>query len=433
MSYDSDVESITSAPVVTKTLLGYIDVEISQEEKLYPNDSFIGGRPVPMDAKSPIPSKYVHCKNCAKPMRLLNQCSADLPGTWYDRKLYVFICIENKCRRKDGSVRAIRGIKKDTKIMEEREEDEKRKIREQELKEKKKMEKEQETKNLVKDLFGSSTAGGENPFASATANPFATSGHGNPFETKKMDKEVSTISEKECMQTYSEAAKTTVQPEPEKKQVVEEYTLPEFKGYILYFETERLDPAKQVLAPLPDNLKIDEDGTVVDESSAGDNIPQGNLPKINPEKNKDSEDIAKLFDDQTFQNFTRVLSYNTQQVLRYEPDGSPILYSSKDTVSQIFYTPEGKFKDKSRWNIPSPTYNPSGHRRFEMQLMPKMIIDLEKDIEDVFNIMDRGMEWGTIIVATDSDDFVPLNWYDNNGVAYLEEWCGVQWEDQVAR
>lgn len=63
--------------------------------------------------------------------------------------------------------------------------------------------------------------------------------------------------------------------------------------------------------------------------------------------------------------------------------------------------------------------------------MPKMIIDLENNYNDVKQIIDNGMEWGTIIVATDSEDFVPVNWLDDNGVAYLEEWCGVQWEESV--
>lgn len=226
-----------------------------------------------------------------------------------------------------------------------------------------------------------------------------------------------------CLPQLKESKKQQKQ-----KQVVD-YKLPEFKGYILYFEQEKLDPSKQQLPPLPENLKIEEEGEVIEENVSSNNVQQGNLPKINPAKNKETEDLSKLFDDQTFQNFTRILSYNPQQVVRYEPGGSPILYSSKDKVSRIFYSDNGKFKDRSEWNIPSPAYNPSGCRRFEMQLMPKMIIDLESDIVDVQKILQNGMEWGTIIVATDSEDFVPLNWLDDNGVAYLEEWCGVQWEE----
>lgn len=434
MSYDSDNESISSAPVTTNTLLGYVDVEISENEPLYSNDSFIGGQPIPMDELSPIPSKLVYCKNCSKPMRLLTQCCAELPNTWYDRKLYVFICIETNCRRKDGSVRAIRGIKKDDVIIKQRQLEETKRIEAENLKEQKKIEKEEETKNLVKNLFTSSDNKPSNPFASPSSdsNPFASpSSDSNPFasslntsETKKIDTEITKIREAEI------ASKSLKPVKNQSKGSVTNYTLPEFKGFILYFEIEKLDPANQVLAPLPDNLKIDEEGTVIEDNSSANNVQSSNLPKINPEKNT-TEDISKLFDDQTFQNFTRILSYNTQQVIRYEPNGSPILYSSRDKVSQIFYTPEGKFKKTTEWNIPSPSYHPSGNRRFEMQLMPKMIIDLENDVDDIARIMKNGMEWGTIIVATDSEDFVPLNWLDDNGVCYLEEWCGVQWEDEV--
>lgn len=432
MSYDSDNESIFSAPVTTSTLLGFVDVEISEDEPIYQNDSFIGGQPQPMDKASPIPFELVQCNNCKSPMRLLTQCSADLPDTWYDRSLYIFICIKSQCRRKNGTVRAIRGVKKDRVEMEKRENEEKKRIEEEKLKEQKKVEKEQETKNLVANLFGSdSNVNNSNPFASnpftggSNSNRFANT---NPFDTKTVSNELKNVDDSNS--SFAEVAKKAVKSNEKKsvKKVNSDYKLPEFKGYILYFETEKLDPSRQKLPPIPDNLKIEEVDGDADDAL---NIPQGNLPKINPEKNKETEDITKLFDDPTFQNFTRILSYNTQQVVRYEPNGSPILYSSKDAVSRIFYTSEGKFKDTKEWNIPNPAYHPGGHRRFELQLMPKMIIDLEENYTDVKEIMNNGMEWGTIIVATDSEDFVPLNWLDENGVAYLEEWCGVQWEESA--
>lgn len=430
MSYESDDESISSGPVTTNTLLGYVDVPISDSNPLYPTDSFIGGQPLPMDKNSPIPFKLVHCKNCKSPMRLLNQTRAELDGTWYDRSLYVFICIEQKCRRKPGAIRAIRGIKKDQKIMKQRQEEEKRRIEQERLVEARKLAKEEENKNLVKDLFGSSKVTA-NPFASNpfASNPFASSLDSNPFETAKASSKAEKV-QKEKTETSLEEPITDDQPlvgEVKKAN----YKLPEFKGFILYFETEKLDPANQVVAPIPDNLKIDESGATIEDTSDTGSVQTGNLPKINPNKAKEQEDLSKIFDDQTFQNFTRILSYNTTQVVRYEPNGSPILYSSKGDVARIFYTPEGKFKRKEEWSIPNPAYNSGGTRRFEMQLMPKMIIDLEEDITDVNMIMKNGMEWGTIIVATDSDDFVPLNWFDKNGVAYVEEWCGVQWEDEV--
>lgn len=445
MSYDSDAESISDFPVTTNTLLGYVDIEITDDEPIYANDSFIGGQPIPMDKASPIPSELAHCKVCSKPMRLLTQCSASLPNTWYDRNLYVFICIESNCRRREGSVRAIRGVKKDPAVMKKREEEEKRKSEEERLREEKKLAKDEETKTLVQNLFGADTTEApSNPFAAAS-NPFGGSPGNNPFAqkenpfgTKTIVTEIEKIAKDDSKPSFSDVAKSADTGSSSKPSKIAEritksapYKLPEFKGYLLYFETEKLDPSKQNLPPIPKDLKLDEEGGTIEDTASADNVKSANLPKINPEKNKESEEIAKLYDDQTFQNFTRVLSYNTTQVVRYEPGGSPIIYSSKDKVSTIFYTPEGKFKDKSRWNIPNPSYHPGGRRRFELQLMPKMIIDLENDIDDMALIMKNGMEWGTIIVATDCDDFVPLNWVDDKGVAYVEEWCGVQWEEAI--
>lgn len=432
MSYESDTESLNDGVVSTNTLLGYVDVEISKDEPLYANDSFIGGQPLPMDVGSLIPADLVHCKNCKKPMRLLSQISAALPDTWYDRSLYVFICIESRCRRKEGSVRAIRGIKKDKKVMALREQEEKRRIEEEKDKERKRIEKEEEKKKLVNSIF-STNEGSSNSFANTSGNPFATSnpfGTSNPFETKTLKTEINSVEGSKS--TLADHLRDSTKVKTAKKVDTIDYTLPEFKGYILYFENEVLDPANQVLMPIPENLKVTEADEVIDDNASG-NIQAGNLPKVNPDKNKPTEDISKLFDDQTFQNFSRILSFNTQQVVRYEVDGSPILYSSKDKVSRIFYTEDGKFKDKNQWNIPAPAYHPSGSRHVELQLMPKMIIDLEKDVTDVNMIVKNGMEWGTIIVATDADDYVPLNWLDENGVVYLEEWCGVQWEDEVAK
>ena len=66
--------------------------------------------------------------------------------------------------------------------------------------------------------------------------------------------------------------------------------------------------------------------------------------------------------------------------------------------------------------------------------MPKAIMDLEDlgnnrnvGINDILN----GMSWGTIIVCTDEEDFIPEESFDANQVGYIEEWCGVQWEESV--
>lgn len=406
-------------PVETASLLGYIDIPIDGENRPFRSDSIIGSQPIPMDMASPIPEDMLKCKNCEGLMRLLVQCQADLVDTWYDRTIYVLGCIEQGCRRKKGTIRAIRGVKRDPVEMARREKVQAEKIAE-ERKRKAEMEKrEKEDKEKTLGLFGKKENVSSNPFGGngAAGNPFG----GNPFAMKAVEKETKTIEE---TKTYAEVAKPSHIEKPVERPS-DHIKLPEYPGYILYFESEVLDTKNQYLPPLPDNLKIQEDGSVIDDNAS---ITSGNLPKVNNDKR--GEDIAKMVDDSTFQNFSNVVSFNTGQVIRYELNGQPLLYSSKDDVSKIFYDSNGKLKSPEEWAIPSPPFNPSGERRFELQLMPKMIIDLERDATDIDIIRD-GMEWGTIIVATDSQDFTPDNWFDSNGVAYVEEWCGVQWEEEI--
>lgn len=413
----------------TATLLGYIDVAIDAENKPYAGDSVIGGEPVAMDARSPIPEKLLVCGHCGGLMRQLVQCSADVPGTWYERSLYVLACVEVGCRRQKGSVRAIRGVKKDPAEMARREEAERAREEAAAKAKAEAAQREAENKQKAMGLFGKKEGAGANPFganpfASTSANPFAS--NSNPFEMKSVEKAVEKADKKEegavaAEQTYAAIAKGHMTKPVERE--ADHIKLPSFPGYILYFDPEELDPKKQYLPPLPADVKIEE----VDEMRDNVSVTSGNLSKVNNDRR---EDVARMVDDPTFQNFASIVSYNTGQVLRYELGGEPLLYSSKDDVAKVFYDAQGKLRKESDWKIPAPGYNPSGRRRFEVQLMPKMIIDLEKDAD--MDMLREGMEWGTIVVATDADDTVPDNWLDERGVAYMEEWAGVQWEEEVA-
>lgn len=407
MESDSEVQD-------TNALLGYIDVQIDSVNKPYKSDSIIGSQPIALDAKSPFPKDLTICKSCGGDMRQLAMINADLPDEWYDRRLYVLTCIEPKCRRKEGSVRAIRGIKKDPAEMARREKEQTDKLERERQREEEQLKKEEEDRQKLQGLFGKKDS--SNPFASKSGgNPFASKSS-NPFAKKNDEKAP-------AKPTFAEVSKPAMSKI--EKPIDPVGDLPQYPGYILFFDQEVLDPKNQYLPPLPDNLKIQEDGTVIDDNAS---ISSGNLPKVNPNE-KNSEDISKLVDDATFQNFTNVVSFNTGQVVRYELNGQPLLYSSKDKVSKVFYDSDGKLRKSSEWTIPAPAFNPSGERRFELQLMPKMIIDLEKDAD--IDILRDGMEWGTIIVATDAADVAPS--LDSNGVCYVEEWVGVQWEEEVQK
>ncbi|KAG4412090.1 hypothetical protein IFR04_014765, partial [Cadophora malorum] len=156
----------------TNVLLGYASKEASDD-----TISYLGGRPTWLDPTTPPSAALAKCKVCNDLMVLLLQLNGDLPEQFpgHERRLYVLTCRRKTCRRKEGSVRVLRGVriteaankKKDTKPAEPQVET-------------------QPTKPAV-DL-GAALFGG-NPFSNsstASANPFSTSsssGPSNPFST----------------------------------------------------------------------------------------------------------------------------------------------------------------------------------------------------------------------------------------------------------
>ncbi|ODQ64420.1 hypothetical protein NADFUDRAFT_47607, partial [Nadsonia fulvescens var. elongata DSM 6958] len=111
---------------------------------------------------------------------------------------------------------------------------------------------------------------------------------------------------------------------------------------------------------------------------------------------------------------------NPEQIIRYEFEGKPLLYSNGDKVAKRYLahaTPDIPLCPLSR-----------EQRVYELQLMPHAIEYLEAG-EDIS--LNKGMEWGTIIVATSRADAMPE--LDERGIGYTEEWVDVQWEDVSSR
>lgn len=385
--YSSDEEESPKSQVY----LGFVDAPISAEEPATLEDTFIGGQPIWFNSKSAPPIELVSCKNCASPMALLLQAFSPMEGTFYDRIIYIFACKKSSCRRKKGCIRAIRAVCKDPKIIAANKQEVEASTK-KELDEKLQAETQKKLEiELTKDLFTSkgyhsSNAFGDSPNPFGSSNPFSAPPKAGP----KVDPK----------KTYAEAgSKAAPPPKPEPVRMTS--ALPEYPGSFIYVKSEKFHKKKQ---ELPKDFKIDQEALDTDAEPSGG---KGDDPKIN--------EIVGMMDDTVFQKFAETVSYNPSQILRHDLGGVPLLYSSKDDVAKVF---AGEPK------IPNPGYNPSSVRHFELQLMPKAIIDLEKDETD---IMLNGMEWGTIIVATDVEDFVPK--LDENHVGYVEEWCGVQWEE----
>lgn len=126
--------------------------------------------------------------------------------------------------------------------------------------------------------------------------------------------------------------------------------------------------------------------------------------------------------DKTFQRFSDRIAQNPEQVLRYEFKGQPLLYSGHDDVATRFVVPFGKAGAVR--GIPRCDSCGSS-RTFELQLVPGLIYELEKD--ETLDLED-GMEWGTILVGTCAN-----NCGEAGAVSFREEWVGVQWEERVPK
>ncbi|GMM35879.1 Tsr4 protein [Saccharomycopsis crataegensis] len=386
----SDEESLFETSSNSKTFLGYVDVPISADEQPTLEDSFIGGNPLWLDGQLP-PSKMLTCGNCGSGLGLLLQSYAPLPNSANDRVIYVFGCQNYKCTRQKGSIRCIKGVKF-------------KKV-ELSVEEKMNMEKQKEYEvKLQGGLFGKdknndNPFGGSNPFAagssSTSANPFS----GITFDKQEEPKKEETKEEKKDVKkpSFSQIASKSA---PKQKTTVEkDVKLSEYPGYILYVEKERIGTDDDVLPPIPDNIQFEE-------ADVADSVMKASSTKTEEFK-------SEILDDSEFQAFSKRVAHNPNQVLRYELGGEPLIYSSKN-------------KTKIENGAPAPVWNSQSERQFELQLMPKAIIDLEVG-RDVM----EGMEWGTISVFTDVEDFVPSQNMVSKDIGYVEEWPVVEWEEQL--
>ena len=177
---------------------------------------------------------------------------------------------------------------------------------------------------------------------------------------------------------------------------------PSFPRYFLDADAEELepDPAPQDESDGPSKAKYDV------EDSSGNTL---------------DKDTFESSLDRTFQKFSDRTAQNPEQVLRYEFKGQPLLYSGSDGVASRFVVPHGK-KGAIR-GIPR-CENCGSQRVFELQLVPGLIYELEKD--EAMDL-DDGMEWGTVIIGTCAN-----NCGEAGAISFQEEWVGVQWEERVA-
>ncbi|KAL3230171.1 hypothetical protein RNJ44_01534 [Nakaseomyces bracarensis] len=392
--------------------LALVDTPVKVDDELNIEDTFIGGEPLWLDENSIPSEELLTCGSCKKKdnFKLLLQAFSPLDVDQVsdiqtklglkeissvnpddDRVLYVFIC--TKCQRKPNSIRCIRGVKKNvpqtdntfSAKLDAVSEGKDFKINPFDLK---KTEDSNPLENNKKEE--------SNPFGS---NPFNSQNSDNPFNSFKKNSEGE--EQQKTPEKSAKAIQKAAQSEHDSKEDKQYDESKAFKNYLLYVEEESFKNKKPDHLKLPKNLKIDKEA--LDLTGTDEEDLTKNPIKVDPR----TEKLSKFLDDDTFQKFQEIVAYNPHQVLRYDLGGKPLLYA--DTKVDLVST------------IPNPSFNPSSKRVFEMQLMPKMIMDLE----DTTSIK-GGMEWGTILIFTDIQNYIPN--YDDNDVGYVEECVRVQWE-----
>ncbi|RFU32495.1 hypothetical protein B7463_g3810, partial [Scytalidium lignicola] len=408
--YDSDSsEGEDGDYTETNVLLGYASKEPSED-----TISHIGGRPTWLDPSTPPSAALAKCKVCNDLMVLLLQLNGDLPEVFpgHERRLYVLTCRRKTCRRKEGSVKALRGIRITAAVSPKEKSDKNNVLSQQQ---------EQASKpavNIGETLFGAQTSPAAspfaNPFSTSTSNSNPSNPFSNPFSTTS-----STPSEKNLDPEPTDHISTTSKNDPSKfgpapppEPWPEESKQP--PAYPLYYladaDYEVLDKVEELPVPT-ETLDYDEG-----PSSS---------------RQKEDKDVYESTIDKTFQKFADRLAQNPEQVIRYEFKGQPLLYSKHDTVGKLLSSGEkqqnGKVTTTSGSSNGMPRCGSCGAGRvFEVQLTPHAIMELESQ-----EIGIDGMEWGTIIVGVCERDCQQRNVAD--GVGYVEEWVGVQWEELSVR
>ena len=453
----------------TNVLLGYADAD-SNGEKI----SRLGGVPVCFSSliRSPSPSVWfsnqrnfvqqewleedspasavlAKCKVCKDYMVLLLQLNAELPDRFpgHERRLYVFSCRRKSCRRKEGSIRAVRGVRVAVDAPAAKED----KKKGAPVEEKKVEMPKASTLGLGEALFGAK------PVTGAKTNPFATGGGGsgssvNPFAPKGAaavnpfapNQETTEISKPATTETTTP---TTTEQQKQEQAEKDEKDLPKTFAQTLNLNNTQQQQlpapapsepwptdASALPPPYPERWIWDADYETLDPTPS---LPPQKIETMDIDtegaaggsgggKGGEDKDVFESTMDAVFQRFADRVGQNPEQVIRYEFAGQPLLYSKNDAVGKLLHVPAAAANEKvsttAKGKIPRCGSCGAG-RVFEVQLTPHAIEELECE-EDSMD----GMDWGTIIVGVCEKDCSPRG--TERGVAgYVEEWTGVQWEE----
>ncbi|XP_044717254.1 uncharacterized protein HRG_09523 [Hirsutella rhossiliensis] len=374
MATDYDSDSTEGDYTETNVLLGYASRDADEDAI-----SKLGGRPDWLEAEKAPSAALARCKACGDLMVLLLQLNGELPERFpgHERRLYVLACRRHACRRKEGSVCALRGVR-GTHVSEAEA---------------------PRTDSgpaggLGDALFGGAKAlgsgGNPNPFASEPASSTGNKAQSPVPALTKTFAESLTLNAPtppSHSAVAAAAAAAAAEPWPEAAEQPKPYPT----SYLSDADYETLDPTPE---KVPDHARLDDADA--------------------PEPSALDREAFESAMDAAFQKFADRLAQNPDQVIRYEFAGAPLLYSKTDCVGQRLAAGASA--------IPGCA-NCGARRVFEVQLTPNAITELEAG-----DLSLEGMEWGTIIVGVCGRDCVPRHTAPGDA-GYLEEWVGVQWEE----
>lgn len=400
----------------------------------------------------PAPSgSFAKCESCGNFMNLLLQLNGDLPERFPNdaRWIYIFGCVKAACNRKPGSIKAFRAVKKYKLSNKAKQQNKKNNNNNEAAQSKPEQPTPSELKKPAIDL-GASIFGGPTPAQVASANPFASPAPAsaaapvNPFAPlpatstlgaktpQKPEAERTTESTEKLTETFAEKARIT-SPPPEDSPIQKQKPVagpaipwPAESSFPTPYKQFYLDAEYEVLsAP----SSPDYSGKIQTEPMDYEDAKGGSAA--------DSKETFESSLDKDFLRFSSRLEHNPEQVLRYEFNGTPILYSTTDAVGKLFSkntasSGSGKISTVAAAGSRIPRCQYCGRERvFEVQLVPHAIATLEEDRDLGLpgTKTESGMEWETIIVGVCANNCGP----DSVGtVDYREEWVGVQWEEGMS-
>lgn len=353
-------------------------------------------------------------------MSLLLQLNGDLPSHFPDddRRLHIFGCRRKACSRKPGSIRALREVRRY------------RSTRQAPIRQKDETagagiaEEQKPVEDLGAAIFGTGPAPPSttraNPFSmpnpanpsDSAANPFASlpptsSLAAKPPQTPTNTTEAPSESFASKLKISSPISQHSESAAPDAERWPSDSSLPPpYPHFYLDADYETLvpeQPSQSSFTASSSKTQYDVDDTASTPTAAAE------------------KDTFESSLDATFLRFSDRLGQNPSQVLRYEFNGTPLLYSGSDAVAARFGVVPGKTKTQVTPSQGIPRCESCGAKRvFELQLVPGLIDALEESVD-----LEEGMEWGTIILGVCAEDCA-----EAGRVVFREEWLGVQWEER---